>query len=239
MAGDLSNGGPGGTRPLRIRPHWWAVLAVSLSLLALVAATTSGRTGPNPHKDAAAASRGGHTTPVTTHAPGSTTTTVPDPTSTSRSVSPPAPATAVTTVTLPFAVGPTTQIVTRSSTTASSAPTTTTTPTTTAPNGSSVGAAPAQPAPTIITGDLQQPDDATNSYTFVGAGSMRVTATGPTSPTLSLTVVCPAGTQSAEGSTSVTVLLSDADGTCAVTLKEMVVQYDAVSYRLTIAPAGG
>jgi hypothetical protein len=238
MAGDFSKGEPGGTRPLRIRPHWWAVLAVSLSLLALVAATRSGRTVAHPHNDAAARSTGGHTTPVTTHAPGSTTTTVPDPTSASSSVSPPAATPAVATVTLPT-VGPKIQIVTRPSTTASTVPTTTTTPTTTTPSGSSVGAAPAQPAPKIVDGDLQQPDDATNSFTFVGAGAMQVTATWPTSPTLSLTVDCPEGTKTAQGSMSVTVLLSDADGTCAVTLKELLVQDDLVSYRVTIAPAGG
>ena len=240
MAGDLSKDGPGGTRPLRIRPHWWAVLAVSLSLLALVAATTSGRTGPNPRKDAAAASRGGYTTPGTTHAPGSTTTTAPDPTATSTSVSPPA----VTTVTPPVAVGSKVQIVTRQSTTGSSVPPTTTTPTTTTPttttpSGSSVGAAPAQPAPKTITGDLQQPNDATNTYTFVGAGPMQVTATWPTTPILSLTVTCPQGSKTAEGSMSVSVQLPDADGSCAVTLKETAVQWDAVSYRITIAPAGG
>jgi hypothetical protein len=68
---------------------------------------------------------------------------------------------------------------------------------------------------------------------------MRVTATWPTTPTLSLTVVCPESTQTALGSTTVSVVVPVADGTCEVTLKELVVQYDAVSYRLTIAPAGG
>jgi hypothetical protein len=138
-------------------------------------------------------------------------------------------------------VGPKTPIVTRQSTTASASPTTTTTTTTTAttPTGSGVGAAPAQPAPQIFNGDLQQPYYATNSITFIGAGAMRVTATWPTSPALSLTVVCPKSNNAAEGSMTVTVLLSDADGTCAVTLKELAVQFDAVSYRLTIAPAGG
>jgi hypothetical protein len=132
---------------------------------------------------------------------------------------------------------PEAKIITIQTTTAgSTAPATTTT---SAPGGSSVGAAPAQPATTVRTGDLQQPYGSTNSYTFYGAGSMRVTATWPTSPTLSLTVVCPASTQTAQGSSFVSVLLPVADGACEVTLKELVVQYDAVSYRLTIAPSGG
>ena len=211
------------------------MLAVSLSLLALAATTSSSRpSGPDQPTPAAAVSGGGHTTLPTTRGPASTTTALPNPDS--NSVIQPDSAPVITPETAPVTVGPKAQIVTRQTTTASTAPTTTTT---TSPAGSSVGAAPVQPAPTVITGDLQQPDDATNSYTFTGAGSMRVTATWPTSPTLSLTVVCPESTQTAQGSSTVTVVLSVADGMCEVTLKELVVQYDAVSYQLTIAPAGG
>jgi hypothetical protein len=144
----------------------------------------------------------------------------------------------ITPETAPVTVGTEAQIAIRQTTTASTAPTTTTT-TSTSPSGSSVGAAPVQPATEVITGYLQEPDDSTNSYTFIGAGTMQVTATWPTTPTVSLTVVCPESTQTAKGSTSVTVTIPVADGTCEVTLKELVVQWDAVSYRLTIAPAGG
>jgi hypothetical protein len=35
------------------------------------------------------------------------------------------------------------------------------------------------------------------------------------------------------------VLVPDADGNCIYTLKELLVQYDAVTYKLTIAPASG
>jgi hypothetical protein len=77
------------------------------------------------------------------------------------------------------------------------------------------------------------------SFTFVGAGSMRVTATWPTTQTVSLTVTDCGATQTAQGASTVSVFLPDADGTCLITLKELVVQYDAVSYKLTAVPAGG
>jgi len=36
----------------------------------------------------------------------------------------------------------------------------------------------------------------------------------------------------------VTVMLPDADGACEVTLKETEVEYDLISYTLTIGPSG-
>jgi hypothetical protein len=107
--------------------------------------------------------------------------------------------------------------------------------------GSNVAAAPVQPVvPTeSYPGDLQQPDDATASYPFSGQGSMEVTASWTSSSILSLTVTCPAGTQTREGPSPVTVVLPNADGACEATLKETIVQYDEVPYTLTIGPAEG
>jgi hypothetical protein len=90
-----------------------------------------------------------------------------------------------------------------------------------------------------MTGYLQQPDDASAHIAFTGEGAMRVSVSWPSTVTLSLSVSCPAGTQTAEGASQVAVVLADADGACDLTLKETLVQYDAVSYTLTIAPAGG
>jgi hypothetical protein len=102
-----------------------------------------------------------------------------------------------------------------------------------------IGVAPAQPAPQTFTGYLQQPDDASASFPFTGAGAMRVSVTWFPTTTLSLDVSCPDGSATSEGASSVAVVLPDADGDCELTLKETLVQYDAVSYTLTIAPAGG
>jgi len=52
-------------------------------------------------------------------------------------------------------------------------------------------------------------------------------------------VSCPDGYQTAEGTSSIAVVLPDADGACELTVKEMLVQYAAISYTLTIGPAGG
>jgi hypothetical protein len=242
VASDLSNNGPRGTRPLRVRPHWWAVLAVSLSLLALVAAATSGHQGPDHHRSAAAPSEGTHATSPTTSTPASTTTTVPGLGSGSASVTPPTPTEVIAPVAPTFAGGTKAQVVTRQSTapTGTSAGTPTPTTTTTAPpSGSTVATAPAPPTPFITTGDLAYPDDSTASFPFAGAGAMRVTVTWQTTPTLSLTVTDCGATQTAQGSSPLTVLLPDADGTCLVTLKELLVQYDMVTYKLTAGPAGG
>jgi hypothetical protein len=233
VSGDHSTRGSGGTRPLRIRPHWWAVLAVSLSLLALVAATSGHPGGLDHHRTLAERSGSAPATTTTTTTPASTTTTVPglgaNPVSPAEATPGGAPALKA-------------QIVTRPSTTQSSAPTPTTSTTTTTtapPSGSTVATTPVQPAPVTSTGDLVYPDDSTATTTFFGVGAMRVTATWPTTPTVSLTVTCPGGGQSAQGSSMVTVLLPVTGGNCIVTLKELLVQFDAVNYTLTIAPAGG
>ena len=68
---------------------------------------------------------------------------------------------------------------------------------------------------------------------------MRISASWSPTDSLSLSVSCPDGSQTAEGTTSVAVVIPDADGPCDLTLKIMLVQYDAISYTLTIAPAGG
>ncbi len=68
---------------------------------------------------------------------------------------------------------------------------------------------------------------------------MRISASWSPTDSLSLSVSCPDGSQTSEGTSSVAVVIPDADGPCDLTLKETLVQYDAVSYTLTIAPAGG
>jgi hypothetical protein len=193
----------------RIRPHWWAVLAVSVSLLALVAATSD---HPNTSTGTAAVSSPPtrHQIGSTTPAPAATTTT---PTATTEPAPGPAVVTAPTspsTLTAGSAIGA--RVVVRQATTPASTTTTTTVVTAATATGGASAAA-VQTVPTIErSGDLQQPDDASNSYQFAGSGPMEVTAS---------------------------VVIPDADGPCDVVLKETVVQYVAVPYILTIGPEGG
>jgi hypothetical protein len=68
---------------------------------------------------------------------------------------------------------------------------------------------------------------------------MRVSASWSPAVALSLSVTCPSGTQTTEGWSSAVVVITDATGACELTLKEIVVQYDAVAYSLSIGAADG
>ncbi len=234
MAGKLPKTGSGRARPQRIRPHWWAVLAVSLSLLALVAAATSDHPAwhGNRGRDVTA-SKGPKAKLVPPTVPSTSTST--ETTSPTQSVRALTQSGAAATVTR-GATGEGVRPVTTPSTTLSTVPTTSTTaPTTPA----TTGPAPTAPAPQTRSGYLQQPNIASATYPFTGAGAMRVSVSWSPVDSLSLSVSCSGGTQSAEGTSSVAVVILDADGPCDLTLKELLVQFDAVSYTLTIAPASG
>jgi len=240
VGGNVTKDGPDPLRPTRSRPHWWVVLAVSLSLLALVAATTAEHDNPSRARAGAGAlsSVGRDGTRSTPHSP---------PVSTTSTTGVPLPSTpTVTSPTSPSAVETDNLHEDAPESPSSSATTTTTTITTPATSSTTTTApAAATEPPTAPTetkgGSLQQPNLATASYPFSASGAMQVSATWtPAATTLSLTVTCNAVTQGAqEGSSPLTVSLPDADGPCEATLKETVVEYDAVPYSLTIGPAQG
>jgi hypothetical protein len=119
----------------------------------------------------------------------------------------------------------------------SSAPPTTTT--TTVPP--TAGVAVTTPAPGIPRqyGSLQQPDDASASFAFTGEGSMVVAVSWTPSTTLSLTVTCPSGAQVQQGTTTISMVIPDAEGPCDLSLKEMLVESVPVSYTFTIGPESG
>lgn len=241
MAGDKSeDDGVGGLPAPRIRPHWWAVLAVSVSLLALVAANsgrpnqTEGRAAApyepaNPHQSRSTAPTA---TTTTTTQPVRGPSTVTPPTSPPPSQSTSSTEGASVVARHSSATTPTTSTSTRTS------PTTTTT-TATPADGSNVAAAVQTVTPITMSGALQQPDDASATYPFSGAGSMQVSASSTSSAPLLLTVTCPEGTLDEAGSSFVSVVIPDADGPCDLVLKETLVQYVAVPYTLTIGPEGG
>ena len=231
MARDNSQSGADGSEPARrIRPHWWAVLAVAVSLLALVAATAGHRDAPGERATAPDKPEKQHQGTSTAPTPASTTTTSapePGPSTVTPPTSPPLAPTSVPTE-------GSREVVVRSST----SPTTTTT--TTAPAaGASVAAAIQPTPPIVIPGDLQQPDDASATYTFTGAGSMLISVSSTSSVPLLLTVTCPAGPVDGAGSSLVSVVVPDATGPCVAVVKETVVQYVAVPFTLTIGPEGG
>jgi hypothetical protein len=215
-------------RPARSRPHWWAVLAVSLSLLALVAArsadprSTHGHVGRS-HATAALGTRsslsppvtGGHTSTVDTAAPAPTVTTS---------------TTTTTVATAPVVSSGSSSV--RPAATHTSSSTTTTVATSTAP------APPPVPTETY-TGDLQQPDDSQATYSFTGSGPMQVSVSWSGPYTLSLSVSCPSGTQNQEGASAFTVVIPDGTGACVTTVRETQMQYNEIPYTLTIGPASG
>jgi hypothetical protein len=238
---DSKSGVVRGPPRARIRPPWWAVLALSVSLLALVAAATSGHSNPTRGRAAAP----DHAT--NPHESGSTalpptTTTTTEPAAGPSTVTPPTlPPSSPATTSPTEGVRVVARQTSDTTTTTTTAPTTATTATaTTAAAGVSSLAAAVQPVtPITMSGALQQPDDASASYPFTGVGSMEVSASSTSSAPLLLTVTCPAGTVDGAGSSFISVVIPDADGPCELVLKETEVQYDAVPYTVTIGPEGG
>jgi hypothetical protein len=233
VAGDITESGSAGARPLRIRPHWWAVLAVSLALLALVAAATSDRPTTSGHRRSALSAQRHQAAPPPP-SPTTTSTTVPQTTTTTVTPS--------TSLVVPPTGAARENDVSSHPATAPAPTTTTTTPVTTA--ASTGRAAPTQPSGPVATsttdsGSLQQPDTAFASYVFTGVGSMTVSVTWTYATPLSLTVNCPGGSNTKVGTSTISVVIPNAGGDCGTTLKETLVQYDAVDYVLTIGPTNG
>jgi hypothetical protein len=234
-------GGPDATEGLRSRvargrPNWWVILAVSLGLMALLVATAGGT--PATHHQGGPAQAAGHLSPgpgarphdrtvptTTTTAAPTTTTTMPAassrgsadvastlrPVATSDSVS--TPATALPTVT-----------------TTTVAPTTTTTTTA----GAAVVADRTQ-----TQGYLNPPDPRSNQYGFAGTGAMEVSVVWSGNTYLTMEVSCPSGDQSVGGTSAMAASLPDASGSCVATVSEPTSETVALTYTITIGPAGG
>jgi hypothetical protein len=232
VAGHEEDKGLGGARPWRIRPHWWLVLAVSLSLLALVAATTSdhpgsaGRRQP-PRSLQPTLPRPTRPTPTTTS---TTSSTVPTTTTVTFSTSPIGPVTAPARGNDVSALSSTPPI-----------PTTTTTAVTTTTTG--LAAAPTQPARPATDKDysttLQQPNEPTASYKFYGVGSMTVSVKWDYATPLSFTVSCPGGGTTKQGASPLTIVIPNAGGLCSTSVTETLVQYTPVDVTFLIYPTDG
>ena len=224
----------------RGRPNWWVILAVSLALMALLVATA----GSTPHRpghgggqaDTAARDlRPAGAAPVagtrssTSPAPATTTTT----TTTVPKSAPSASATSGTSLVSAHALGTgagTPPTTVPSVTTTTLPPTTTTT---TIPTSS-------QPADRMQTqGYLDPPVQSSNGYGFTGTGAMQISVLWSGTTYLTMTVSCPSGSQSVGGTSAMETSLGDASGSCRATVSEPSSESAALTYTITIVPAGG
>jgi hypothetical protein len=221
VGGGISTAASVRARSYRGRPHWWAVLAVTLALMALVAATSTARQLRGPSLPSEVPQRSSE--PVLPTVMTSTTLEHTRALHQSGAV-------------VPTTSGSSLTAALKSVATSSTDPTAATVTTTTS-SGSGLGTDPNSAGPKVEEGYLQPPNDTSTVYTFTGDGPTTVSVTSPSSTELTLSTGCGGGTQSNEGQSTVEVTLPDAEGACQVTLSETVVTSDNVSYSLTIAPA--
>jgi len=88
-------------------------------------------------------------------------------------------------------------------------------------------------------GVLEPPAQRSSSVGFTGTGAMQVSVvwSGPTY--LTMQVSCPSGTQNVGGSSAMAASLPDASGSCLATVSEPTSESTALTYTITIGPAGG
>jgi hypothetical protein len=219
----------------RGRPNWWVVLAVSLALIAVLVATA----GTTPH-DArgkvaglrVATTHGGAPTRVAPgHAPADTTT------STTAPAPAPGPAANGTSLLSAAAAGGG-----RAPTTGGPGVATTTTvapgATTTVPPVQSTSQQPAARA-TQNEGYLDPPLQTSQAFVFTGSGATQVSVVWSGSTYLTMVVSCPNGSQSVGGTSAMQATLPDAAGSCRATVSEPSSESTALTFTITIGPAGG
>lgn len=241
----MAQGGSSGGRLPRVargRPNWWVILAVSLALMALLVATAGNPKrvvhGSGAHGIANARSSDSHGTRGGADGAGrsggggvgargsvrstSTTTTASVPAANTAATSLTSTHAATVPTTVPPAAAPAT-----TTTTAVVAPTTTTT-VTSPPLGSG-----------SHQGVIEPPAQRSSSVGFTGTGAMQVSVvwSGPTY--LTMQVSCPSGTQNVGGSSAMAASLPDASGSCLATVSEPTSESTALTYTITIGPAGG
>jgi hypothetical protein len=223
-------------RAARGRPNWWVILAVSLALMALLVATAG--TAPHPS---------GHDHPLADHAasdagakPGAASSGASRPralggsaTTTTSTTSAGLPASSSRSLlaghSLVAGIVPTT-VPPSVTTTIAASPTTSTT----------VGPPPAVPSDrTVAQGYLDPPLQTSNGYGFTGTGAMEVSVEWSGSTYLTMTVGCPNGSQSVGGTSAMAASLPNASGSCRATVSEPASETSALTYTITIGPAGG
>jgi hypothetical protein len=88
-------------------------------------------------------------------------------------------------------------------------------------------------------GVIEPPAQRSSSVGFTGTGAMQVSVvwSGPTY--LTMQVSCPSGSQTVGGSSAMGASLPDASGSCLATVSEPASESTALTYTITIGPAGG
>jgi hypothetical protein len=217
------------SRVARGRPNWWVILAVTLALMALLVATAG---NPGRHSP-----RGTHAlTDAPTGGGGGGRKSGPSAASTTTSTSvvpatdvPHTPATSLVSSSHSGAGGGTPTTV------PASVPTTTvpTTTTTTAPGAS-------QPSDrTQSEGVIEPPAQRSSGFDFTGTGAMTVSVVWSGATYLTMQVSCPNGSQNVGGTAAMGVTLPDASGSCTATVTEPTSESTALTFTITIGPAGG
>jgi len=223
--------------PAAARPHWWAVLAVSLSLMALVAAVSAFTRlhGPSrPHAVAARQLTTPATSEPTTAGPPVTATTGSPVTQASAGSGAPGPEPSTTTTTGP--VGVTTGTLNGPSGSSPPVPSTAATaPAATAPAATAPAA-----TPRVMPGYLESPDNVSASYPFLdGPGTLSVTATWNASVDLILTAKCDhQPRQESSGPSGLAMTAAEPAGGCTIVLAEAEPAPGPVSYELTATFTG-
>jgi hypothetical protein len=113
-------------------------------------------------------------------------------------------------------------------TTVAPATTTTTAPPASSPNDR-----------TQTEGILNPPLQRSNGFAFTGNGPTTISVTWSGSTYLTLDASCPSGGQSAGGTSAMQVTLPAASGSCLATVSEPASESTALTYTITIGPAGG
>ncbi|HEY6472582.1 MAG TPA: hypothetical protein VIY26_06795 [Acidimicrobiales bacterium] len=223
-----------GRRPrlARGRPNWWVILAVSLALMALLVATAGNPVraphGSGGHVLADAQAHDARNSAGVRSAPDASTTT------TSTVVTPP---TSVTSSLQPERGGTTPTVPNVGADPGAAAPVATTT-TTVAPTTTTTVAA-SHPSDIQSQGVIEPPQQRSSSFGFNGTGAMEVSVTWSGDTYLTMEVNCPSGSQSVGGSSAMAASLPDASGSCLATVSEPTSESAALTYTITIGPAGG
>ena len=206
------------------------ILAVSLALMALLVATAGNPAhtphGAGNHLLARAGARRpqlcrrSHRADVAT----TTSTVVTPPTSITSSLQPVRGDTTPTAANVGSDPGASAAVAT---TTTTIAPTTTTT------------AAASHPSDIQSQGVIEPPQQRSSSFGFTGTGAMEVSVTWSGDTYLTMQVSCPSGAQNVGGSSAMAASLPDASGSCLATVSEPTSESAALTYTITIGPAGG
>ena len=78
-----------------------------------------------------------------------------------------------------------------------------------------------------------------NCYGFTGTGAMQISVLWSGTTYLTMTVSCPSGSQSVGGTSAMEASLGDASGNCRATVSEPSSESVALTYTISIGPAGG